>query len=317
MSKQKAVGYIRASRGDNASLEEQRMRIVEYCKKQGYELVDHFETNRTLDGNQLDRLWEFIREQLGITKEPVRLITATLSRIGKSLDVTRSMMISLQSMGIDLEPIDVGGQNRVALWRSMQDPFPKLTGRIHERMEKDGPVKRISCSFCGGTGENYHGCSCSAVELDGKFYKRIPFGSEKKPSDLPFCPDCGALTGRFHHSHCEIDQCPACGKSIYACNCQMAFILEGPEVGEEEFDILKVAEAVFSACETDQSDGKKAEVRKYVTENYDPDMTSEENAALIAVMYLSEAKCARIAAGKAHAKTSGRSDQHKKGRKSK
>jgi len=57
------------------------MRIVEYCAKHGYELVDHFETNRTLDGNQLDRLWEFIREQLGITKEPVRLIPATLSRI--------------------------------------------------------------------------------------------------------------------------------------------------------------------------------------------------------------------------------------------
>lgn len=314
MSKPKVVGYVRDSRGKATSIEDQRALIKQYCEKQGYELVGYFETSKTLDGDQLDRLEEYIRGHLGITNEAVRLIPTTLSRMGKSLDITRTMMIDLQSMGIDLEPVDVGSQNRVEVWRRMQDPFPRLTGRINESVGEDGPTKRIICSFCGGTGDNLHGCSCNTVELDGKFYKRIPFGSEKSPQALPFCPDCGALPGRYHHSHCDVDQCPVCGKSIYDCACQMSFILEEDlDVCEEEFDALKVAKAIQSACETDMSKSKLAEIREYVTENYDTDLTLEENVALITVMYLSEAKCTRSAVGKGHTKSSGR----KKNRKSK
>jgi len=305
MSKQKAVGYVRDSRGKAGSAEEQRNQITEYCKKQGYELVDCFETNRTFDGNQLDRLEEFIREHLGIIDETVRLIPTTLSRMGRSLDVARSMMIALQTKDIEIEPVDVGSQNRVEVWRRMQDPFPELTRSIKESEGAEGPIKRISCSFCGGTGNNLQGCSCNRVELDGNIFKRIPFGSETNVLDAPFCPDCGALPGRYHHSHCDIDQCPACGKRIYDCACQMSFILEEDlDISEEEFDVLKVAKAVQTACEADQSKSKLVEIRKYVVENYDPDLSSEENAALIAVMYLSEAKRTRTNAGRAHRNTS-------------
>ena len=214
MSKQKAVGYVRDSRGKATSMENQKALIKEYCEKQGYELVDYFETKKTLDGDQLDRLEEYIREHLGIMYEAVRLIPARLSRLGKSLDTTRTMMIALQSMGIELEVVDVGDQNRVELWWSMQDPHPQLTARISEGDGTDDSTKRVICSYCGGSGENYYGCACTTVEIEGKYYKRIPFGSEKSPKDLPFCPDCGALPGRYHHSCCDVEQCPVCGKSI-------------------------------------------------------------------------------------------------------
>ena len=318
MSKQKAIGYVRDSRGKATSMENQRTLIKQYCEKQGYELIDYFETKKTLDGDQLDRLEEYIREHLGIAYEVVRLIPTTLSRLSKSLDTTRTMMIDLQSMGIELEVVDVGSQNRVELWRSMQDPHPQLTARISEGDDADDPSKRVICSYCGGSGDNYYGCACTTVEIEGKYYKRIPFGSEKSPKDLPFCPDCGALPGRYHHSCCDVEQCPVCGKSIYACACQMAFVFEEDyDARDDEAVILQIAQAVHAACEADLSKSKKAEVREYVEENYDPELSSEENAALIAVMYLSEAKSARSAAGKAHAKSSGHSGRRKKKRKSK
>ena len=98
----------------------------------------------------------------------------------------------------------------------------------------------------------------------------------------------------------------------------MAFVFEKDyDVTDEEAVIIQITQAVHAACEADLSKSKKAEVREYVEENYDPELSSEENAALIAVMYMSEAKSARSAAGKAHAKSSGHSGRRKKKRKSK
>ena len=303
MSKIKAVGYVRISRGKAASIEEQKRIITEYCTERSYELVDCYETTRTFNGDQIDLLDEFVRDKLDIKNEVVRLIPATLSRMGKSLDTTRSIMIVLEGRGIKIEPVDPGDQNRLEVYRHMQNA-PSLLNGTGKHCEDEDALERVSCSFCGGTGNNLQGCSCNRVELDGKIYKRIPFGSETSAPEAPCCPDCGALPGRYHHSHCDIDQCPACGKRVYDCACQMSFILEEDlDISEEEFDVLKVAKAVQTACEADQSKSKLVEIRKYVAENYDSDLTSEENAALIAVMYLSETRQIRSVAGKAHRNT--------------
>ena len=303
MSKQKAVGYVRDSRGKAASIEEQKRIISEYCTEHNYELVDCYETTRSFNGDQIDLLDEFVRDKLDIKNEVVRLIPATLSRMGKSLDTTRSIMIVLEGRGIKIEPVDPGDQNRLEVYRHMQNA-PSLLKGNGKHGEGEDALERVSCSFCGGTGNNLQGCSCNRVELDGKIYKRIPFGSETRAPEVPYCPDCGVLPGRYHHSHCDIDQCPACGKRVYDCACQMSFILEEDlDISEEEFDVLKVAKAVQTACEAEQSKSKLVEIRKYVAENYDPDLTSEENAALIAVMYLSETRQTRSGAGKVHRNT--------------
>lgn len=59
------------------------------------------------------------------------------------------------------------------------------------------------------------------LEVEGKTYHRINYGSEKAPwgaSTAP-CHDCAVVDGQFHVPGCDMEQCPRCEEQIISCPC--------------------------------------------------------------------------------------------------
>lgn len=65
--------------------------------------------------------------------------------------------------------------------------------------------------------------------LNRKWYRRIPFGSEKKPlmnldarsiAILLACPICRAYPGEFHVRGCNYEECPSCHGQLNHCKCR-------------------------------------------------------------------------------------------------
>ncbi len=73
---------------------------------------------------------------------------------------------------------------------------------------------------------NTEGCTAKYIEISGKTYKRIPYGKEQRfeldeDEMLPDrCGECGVKLKKFHHSGCDIEECPKCHCQLLACRCQ-------------------------------------------------------------------------------------------------
>jgi hypothetical protein len=67
------------------------------------------------------------------------------------------------------------------------------------------------CRRCDG--EMLDGVSCSPGR------EAIPYGGESRyPVRLPeACHDCAVPLGGFHHSRCDMEQCPECGGQRITC----------------------------------------------------------------------------------------------------
>jgi hypothetical protein len=60
--------------------------------------------------------------------------------------------------------------------------------------------------------------------INGKDYKRIPYGkedSEWHADDFP-CHDCETTKGQLHLPGCDVEQCPRCGGQAIGCGCDYA-----------------------------------------------------------------------------------------------
>jgi hypothetical protein len=59
-----------------------------------------------------------------------------------------------------------------------------------------------------------------AVEIEGAFYRRLPFTSEPHwLNDGADCPDCAVSSGEFHLQGCDMEQCPRCFGQAISCDC--------------------------------------------------------------------------------------------------
>lgn len=82
------------------------------------------------------------------------------------------------------------------------------------------------CDVCGQRKLIADGCSCSTVKCNEKKYKRIRFGEEEFEHVENCCHDCGTRRGHFHHSGCDVEECPVCGGQLLGCDCEIEFITE-------------------------------------------------------------------------------------------
>lgn len=70
------------------------------------------------------------------------------------------------------------------------------------------------CDICGQ--------EMSAVDTCFHFVGAIPYGEEKRfgtPPKGERCHDCGVKKGGYHHSGCDMEECPNCGEQLISCDC--------------------------------------------------------------------------------------------------
>jgi hypothetical protein len=75
------------------------------------------------------------------------------------------------------------------------------------------------------------GCTFTHVSRanDSNPMKRV-FVGEGSDWGGPVCPDCNAGAGKPHHSGCDTERCPNCGRQMLAC--------WGDDYTEEEIELL-------------------------------------------------------------------------------
>lgn len=82
------------------------------------------------------------------------------------------------------------------------------------------------CSECNKEMLKADGCRNSAIRLLAT-YARILFTNETRFGD-DFkdengdrrCHDCGCKPGNFHHSGCDMEECPQCHGQLISCDCK-------------------------------------------------------------------------------------------------
>ena len=56
--------------------------------------------------------------------------------------------------------------------------------------------------------------------IAGTEYARVPYGSEQSDWDAEQpCHDCRVFKGELHVVSCDVEECPACGGQVLACDC--------------------------------------------------------------------------------------------------
>jgi hypothetical protein len=65
-------------------------------------------------------------------------------------------------------------------------------------------------------------CIEPEVESADGLYRPIPYGAEDvdwRAGAGVRCHDCFVEPGGFHHSGCDVGQCPRCGGQLITCDC--------------------------------------------------------------------------------------------------
>lgn len=85
------------------------------------------------------------------------------------------------------------------------------------------------CSRCnrrsGCTYKTMVICEIIGDDYKNVEYERVPFESSEDPDR---CPVCYAVSRRYHHINCPMEECPKCRKQLRTCNCSVQYILTPP-----------------------------------------------------------------------------------------
>jgi len=76
------------------------------------------------------------------------------------------------------------------------------------------------CSGCGQ--EMTKGLSCTAnvsVSCGGRMFNTVPYVDPSRDGIVRRCHDCGVVPGGKHHSGCDMERCPICGRQLITCGC--------------------------------------------------------------------------------------------------
>jgi hypothetical protein len=83
------------------------------------------------------------------------------------------------------------------------------------------------CRTCEREMNEAEGCILLPIPTEDGMLNPIPYGSELHPvhdtrnadGTNRRCGDCGALPGNYHHTYCDIEECPRCHGQLFSCDC--------------------------------------------------------------------------------------------------
>ena len=79
------------------------------------------------------------------------------------------------------------------------------------------------CLLCRRGMKESDGCIAIPIRLEhGRELDPIKYGQEQRADwgrDGNRCGDCGAKPGQYHHSGCDVEECPNCGGQLIGCEC--------------------------------------------------------------------------------------------------
>jgi hypothetical protein len=76
------------------------------------------------------------------------------------------------------------------------------------------------CSLCNEKLPAMESCTCRTLRYGSDYVPRIRFGDEEYNWGTRRCPDCGVLSGSYHHENCTCEICPMCGELLNQCDCE-------------------------------------------------------------------------------------------------
>jgi len=83
-------------------------------------------------------------------------------------------------------------------------------------------------AFCKACNQEMHeapGCILNPINTADGVLDPIKFGNETDPEWKEYvtkaqrCGDCGAKPGNYHHTGCDIEECPRCHGQLLSCDC--------------------------------------------------------------------------------------------------
>jgi len=83
------------------------------------------------------------------------------------------------------------------------------------------------CNICKGEKDGPHAVRTCEGNTEIVIFEELT-GEEKKFTSIPYtgdtklskCPDCGIVSGGFHHPGCDNEICPNCKEQIISCWCE-------------------------------------------------------------------------------------------------
>jgi hypothetical protein len=78
------------------------------------------------------------------------------------------------------------------------------------------------CECCNKEMKDGVACNPIDIVIGGVSYQLIIYGNETRfpqPFESEYCPDCGTPKGKYHHSTCDIEECPKCHRQLLSCYC--------------------------------------------------------------------------------------------------
>jgi hypothetical protein len=90
-----------------------------------------------------------------------------------------------------------------------------------KKIEKDVYFESQVCPSCNQDIQFAGTCRLKKIIYGAEEYFSVKFGNEKNYSNhkLERCIDCNVKKGGYHHSGCEMEECPKCGETLLVCKC--------------------------------------------------------------------------------------------------